>query len=215
MLTCFTGGVTCEDIQPAVLGGADAVGVGGAGLLHAPSPDRNDTRLGPFLEENIPLVLACRDEAALSPLGRAAHLLARLDAMFFEGSLASAENGLRKQLFDAIVDNNEQVIRSVTSKLDDIVGLPSEFGHPLMGVARRLLARKAPALKDEADSAYEWAMFTTRLRALVNKGDEGGVSEEYAGEPWHTYRKRYRARREGGKGFFRQVSFQVSLKTNF
>ncbi|KAK7488399.1 hypothetical protein BaRGS_00020373 [Batillaria attramentaria] len=203
LLTYFTGGVTCEDIRPAVLGGVDGVGVGGVGMLHHPGSPGD--RLGPYMEENIPQVLTCRG----------AHLLARLDTMFFEGSLASTENALRTQLYNALVEKDEAGVTSILNKLNDVITLPSEFGHPVMGTARRLIARKTPALKDVAESAYEWAMFVTRLRTLVTRGDEGGVCEEYEGEPWHTYRKRYRKQREGFQGYFRQVSFEVSLKTNF
>ena len=135
--------------------------------------------------------------------------------MFFEGSLASAENALRTQLFNSLVDKDQDAVTSALSKLLDVLQLPSEFGHPVMGLARRLVARKAPALKEVAESAYEWAMFVTRLKALVGRGDVGGVCEEYGGEPWHTYRKKYRGRREGPQGYFRQVSFQVELKTDF
>nr|KAG5700688.1 hypothetical protein BaRGS_029053 [Batillaria attramentaria] len=206
LLTYFTGGVTCEDIRPAVLGGVDGVGVGGVGMLHHPGSPGD--RLGPYMEENIP-----QDYSRCA--GRGAHLLARLDTMFFEGSLASTENALRTQLYNALVEKDEAGVTSILNKLNDVITLPSEFGHPVMGTARRLIARKTPALKDVAESAYEWAMFVTRLRTLVTRGDEGGVCEEYEGEPWHTYRKRYRKQREGFQGYFRQVSFEVSLKTNF
>lgn len=148
-------------------------------------------------------------------VGKGAHLLSRLDTMFFEGSLASAENALRTQLFNAIVDKDQVVIKSILAKFEDVMQLPSEFGHPVMGTARRLVARKSPALKDVADSAYEWAMFVTRLKTLVGREDEGSVCEEYGGEPWHTYRRKYRQHREGPQGYFRQVSFQVALKTDF
>ncbi|KAK7104512.1 uncharacterized protein [Littorina saxatilis] len=216
LLTYFTGGVTCADIHPAVLGGVDGVGVGGVGMLHHANTGRNTKeRHGPFMEENIPQVLACRDESAITMKGRGAHLLARLDTMFFEGSLASAENAMRSQLFNAIVDEDEGIIKSILTKFQDVMQLRSEFGHPIMGTANRLVSRKTPGLKDVAESAYEWAMFITRLRTLVGRGDESGVCEEYGGEPWHTYRRKYRERPQGPRGYFRQVSFQVALKTDF
>ena len=57
LLTYFTGGVTCPDIQPAVLGGVDGVGVGGVGMLHHPDTGRNSKeKHGPYMEENIPQV---------------------------------------------------------------------------------------------------------------------------------------------------------------
>ena len=57
LLTYFTGGVTCRDIQPAVRGGVDGVGVGGVGMLHHADTGRNTAeRHGPYMEENIPQV---------------------------------------------------------------------------------------------------------------------------------------------------------------
>ena len=57
LLTYFTGGVTCKDIQPAVAGGVDGVGVGGVGMLHHADTGRNPAdRHGPYMEENIPQV---------------------------------------------------------------------------------------------------------------------------------------------------------------
>ncbi|KAL8583828.1 hypothetical protein ACOMHN_040297 [Nucella lapillus] len=216
LLTYFTGGVTCQDIQPAVYGGVDGVGVGGVGMLHHAKTGRNASeRHGPYMEENIPKLLTCRDEAAHSLLGKAVHLLSRLDTMFFEGSLASTENALRAQLYNAIIDKKNDIITSVLSKFEDVVQMPSEAGNPITGMAGRLIARKNPALKDVAESAYEWAMFTTRLKMLLGRGDERAVGEEYGGEPWHTYRRKYREHREGPHGFFRQVSFQIELKTDF
>ena len=57
---------------------------------------------GPFQPENISSILAARDEAARSPLGRAAALLARLDWASSQGSLTDAQERMRERLYEAL-----------------------------------------------------------------------------------------------------------------
>ncbi|XP_067680570.1 uncharacterized protein [Haliotis asinina] len=213
LVTYFSAGFKFDEIKHAVYAGVDGIGIGGAQVLRY--MDSDSGMHGPYTEENIPRILQSRDTAAKSVRGRGVHLLVRLDTMFFEGTISSVENGMREQLFNALLQQNEEEIRSIVTKLDYIMNIPCEFGLPLAGQAKRLTVAETPLLKECAESTYEWALFISRLRTQVSKMDEAALVEEYDGEPWHTYRKKYRdnIQRELLKGYTRQVSFQVQYKT--
>jgi hypothetical protein len=100
LLTYFSAGFRLPQIAAAVYSGVDGVGIGGAQILRY--MDSETGFHGPFQPENIPSILAARDEAARSPLGRAAALLARLDWMASQGRLAESQEGLRAQLYEAL-----------------------------------------------------------------------------------------------------------------
>ncbi|HYO74243.1 MAG TPA: hypothetical protein VEU33_50040, partial [Archangium sp.] len=100
LLTYFSAGCRLPQIAAAVHVGVDGVGIGGAQILRYMDSDTGFH--GPFQPENIPAILAARDEAARSPLGRAAALLARLDGASSQGKLTEAQEQLRAELFEAL-----------------------------------------------------------------------------------------------------------------
>lgn len=100
LLTYFSAGFRLPQIAAAVHAGVDGVGIGGAQILRY--MDGETGYHGPFQPENIPSILATRDEAARSPLGRAAALLARLDWASSQGSLTEAQERMRERLFEAL-----------------------------------------------------------------------------------------------------------------
>ncbi len=100
LLTYFSAGFRLPQIAAAVHAGVDGVGIGGAQILRY--MDSETGFHGPFQPENIPAILAARDEAARSPLGRAAALLARLDWLSSQGNLTDAQEQLRTELFEAL-----------------------------------------------------------------------------------------------------------------
>jgi hypothetical protein len=100
LLTYFSAGFRLPQIAAAVYAGVDGVGIGGAQILRYMDSDTGFH--GPFQPENIPAILAVRDEAARSPLGRAAALLARLDWLSAQGNLTDAQEQLRQELFQAL-----------------------------------------------------------------------------------------------------------------
>jgi hypothetical protein len=100
LLTYFSAGFRLPQIAAAVYAGVDGVGIGGAQILRYMDSDTGFH--GPFQPENIPAILAARDEAARSPLGRAAALLARLDWLSAQGNLTDAQERLREELFQAL-----------------------------------------------------------------------------------------------------------------
>jgi hypothetical protein len=93
-------GFRLPQIAAAVYSGVDGVGIGGAQILRYMDSDRGFH--GPFQPENIPAILTARDEAANSPLGRAAALLARLDWLSSQGKLTDAQEQQREELFQAL-----------------------------------------------------------------------------------------------------------------
>jgi hypothetical protein len=100
LLTYFSAGFRLPQIAAAVYAGVDGVGIGGAQILRYMDSDTGFH--GPFQPENIPAILAARDEAASSPLGRAAALLARLDWLSSQGKLTDAQEQQREELFQAL-----------------------------------------------------------------------------------------------------------------
>ena len=98
--TYFSAGFRFPHIPLAVYTGVDGVGIGGAQILRY--MDSQTGYHGPFQPENISRILAIRDEAARSPLGRAAALLARLDWMASQGRLDDRQQEFRAGLYEAL-----------------------------------------------------------------------------------------------------------------
>jgi hypothetical protein len=90
LITYFSAGFKFNEIQYAVYAGVDGIGIGGAQVLRY--MDGETGMHGPYTEENIPRIMESRDEAANSFRGRGVKLLARLDAMFYEGSISEDQN---------------------------------------------------------------------------------------------------------------------------
>lgn len=100
LLTYFSAGFRLPQIAAAVHSGVDGVGIGGAQILRYMDADTGFH--GPFQPENIPAILAARDEAARSPLGRAAAMLARLDWLSSQGRLDEEQEQMRSELYEAL-----------------------------------------------------------------------------------------------------------------
>jgi len=98
--TYFSAGFRFPHIAAAVHTGVDGVGIGGAQILRY--MDSETGYHGPFKPENLPRILALRDEAARDPLGRAAALLARLDWLSSKGQLDERQEALRNGLYQAL-----------------------------------------------------------------------------------------------------------------
>jgi len=147
------------------------------------------------------------------------HLLARLDQMFFEGSLSEVELEVREALYKALYDVDEDEIQRLLTEDETamaIIRLPDDGEHPWIGRARRLLRHRNPILKKGLDPTPEgervWAGFTQGLKILiVEKNDIGihayvasfsfGTGQSLIGpadrsyaqsEPWRSLRMKYR-----------------------
>ncbi|KAL3866247.1 hypothetical protein ACJMK2_043562 [Sinanodonta woodiana] len=212
LVTYFSAGFKFNEIKYAVFAGVDGIGIGGAQVLRF--MDGETGMHGPYTEENIPRILASRDEAARSFRGRGVHLLARLDTMFFEGSISKRQNRLRKNLFDALRDIDEKRVESLIQDFDSVVRFSDEGNEPLLGTAKRFLSSEEPMLKKHCESESEWKSFTKLLKSLVISKDTASLYEEYDSDPWLSMRKAYRQKQmENNNIITRQTSFHVTCRS--
>lgn len=212
LVTYFSAGFKFNEIRHAVLAGVDGIGIGGAQVLRY--MDSETGMHGPYMEENIPRILAQRDEAAQSAKGRGVHLLARLDTMYFEGSLSREEEGLRQKLFKALLDEEDDEVAALTMRLARVSSLPSEGTLPHLHRARRLVEADKPMLK-EFCTEQEWERLVNLLRALIVARDEVNMMEEYDSDPWLCMREKYRQSqcpRDSRICYIRQASFSATIK---
>jgi hypothetical protein len=130
-------------------------------------------------EEHIDKIMIARDNAANSVRGRGVHLLARLDQMYFEGSLSDAEVAVRVPLYEALYATDEEEIQRILC--DEraalgVVALPDDGETPWLARARRLLRHESPLLRKgagtEASGDALWGEFVLSLQRLVEERDE-------------------------------------------
>ena len=209
LITYFSAGFKFGEIKHAVWAGVDGIGIGGAQVLRY--MDGETGMHGPYMEENIPEIMRQRDEAANSIRGRGVSLLARLDTMFAEGSISKDENETRCMLFSALLDKDEAEISKQFQKIPRVINLCEESSSPLMGMCCRLVNAFQPLLKNYSSNETEWTSFISYLKTLLDKNDNVLLEEEYDGEPWHTYRKKYKQKLQG-KCFHRASSFTLPCK---
>lgn len=144
-LTTYTSaGFKFAQIRYGVWAGIDGLGIGGAQILR--HMDHESGMHGPYTEENLDRILAERNAAAAHVRGRGVAMLARLDRMFFEGSITGSENAIRGQLFSVLSDANEAAIESILTlpALQPIAALPDDAERPYACWAQRLI-REVPA----------------------------------------------------------------------
>ncbi|KAK3599362.1 hypothetical protein CHS0354_009862 [Potamilus streckersoni] len=153
-----------------------------------------------------------RDEAAHSFRGRGVHLLARLDTMFFEGSISERQNRLRNDLFSALLTTDKVRVEDLIQELDEVVHIPDEGNEPLLGTAKRFLSTEEPMLKRHCETESEWKSFTKMLKSLVTSKDTALLYEEYDSDPWLSMRKLYRQKQMENKIITRQISFDVNCR---
>ncbi len=135
-LNCYvSAGLEPKQMYDAVLAGLDGVGIGTS--LHFIDPETK--LMGALKAEAIREALDARDRAEASLLGRASVLLARLDRMFFEGTLQMSDNPLRKKLFEAVFEQDEKLADDLLGKFDHIISMPFDLDHPVIEQASRLI----------------------------------------------------------------------------
>ena len=212
LVTYFSAGFKFNEIRHAVYAGIDGIGIGGAQVLRY--MDSQSGMHGPYMEENITRILSNRDEAAKSARGRGVHLLARLDTMYFEGSLSREEDVLRQKLFAALLAEEEGEIEDLLLRLARVAALPSEGTLPHLHRAKRLVEAERPMLK-EFCTQEQWDGLVRTLRALIVARDEANIVEEYDSDPWLSVREKYRMSqcpRDSRICYVRQASFTLSIK---
>ncbi|XP_050405074.2 uncharacterized protein LOC126820931 [Patella vulgata] len=213
LVTYMSAGFKFDEIKHAVFAGVDGIGIGGAQVLRY--MDHGTGMHGPYMEENIPRILSERDTAAKTIRGRGVALLAKMDTMFFEGSLTNEEDRVRHDLFAALLKIDETKISEILKKSNRILELPVENSLAIVGSAKRLLSTSSPLLREvvSEEEKSQWSNFVSRLRNLLDRGTEDGITEEYDGEPWLTFRRKYRQNLESKNILTRQGSFQHCYRT--
>lgn len=213
LVTYFSAGFKFEEIKFAVFAGVDGIGIGGAQVLRF--MDIASGMHGPYMEENIPRILKSRDDAASSTRGIGVCLLARLDTMYFEGSIDKDQDLSRQKLFDVLVKIDLLAINNIIETMCIVQSFEDEGNFPLMGTAKRLASAQNPYLKDSAISESEWGDFLTLLKTFIVDEDEEGLIDMYDGEPWLTYRRCYRENHsEHHQTVTRKASFGLHSKMN-
>lgn len=146
--------------------GVDGVGIGTS--LHDFNPASG--LRGQLKADRIRDVLDVRDAAASQALGRGAAVLARLDRLFFEGTLPSRLDARRIQLFESIRDRDEEQVLALVVALDDLSVEPVASGHPVLDQARRVLATSDDGPVG-AERTENWQDFVVTVEGLLNQRD--------------------------------------------
>ncbi|KAF8992433.1 hypothetical protein BDQ17DRAFT_207865 [Cyathus striatus] len=196
LTTYMSAGLKVHNIKDAVLSGLDGVGVG-AGVIRA--IDQRTGMQGPYRESQIDKLTVARDNAANSVRGRGVHLLARLDQMFFLGTLTHDEYILRNQLYTALYSKNESEVQRILC--DDpaalrVASISDDGELPWVGKAKRILRSEYPLLRSGVgkvkDGEVLWDEFCRCLEVLVSEEDDEGIYAYYDSESWRAFRKAYR-----------------------
>lgn len=151
--------------------GVDGVGIGTS--LHDYNPESG--LRGQLKAERVREVLDIRDAAAHEPLGRGAALLARMDRMYFEGTLPLALDSKRRSLYSLMRDRKDDYVVALVEEIGVIPGAAFSDVHPLIAQAHRVLkSLDYDPVGLHRDS--EWETMVTMVRELVVAGD---VAELY------------------------------------
>ncbi|MDJ0731475.1 MAG: PhnD/SsuA/transferrin family substrate-binding protein [Crocosphaera sp.] len=134
-LNCYiSAGLKAHHMREAVYAGLDGVGIGTS--LHFFDPE---VGMGALKPDAIREILSVRDQAMQETLGQGAALLARLDRLYFEGTLMENVDSDRNRLFDAIKNQDEEMARRLLLELEEIRNLPEDQESPPIAQARRLV----------------------------------------------------------------------------
>lgn len=195
LITYMSAGFKFAHIADAVYSGVDGIGIGGAQILRY--MDSSTGHHGPYTEEFIDKIDLERDAAAHSVRGRGVNLLCRLDRMFYEGSITTKEEELRKPLFEALRAKDEAGIEAIMSNpvLAQILAMHDDGETPVLGNAKRLLRKSTaePLLKAKAPEAFQpkWRKLVRDLTVLLAEGDEEALAQYYRSQPWTALREEY------------------------
>ncbi|AZJ20068.1 hypothetical protein CT694_10330 [Bacillus wiedmannii bv. thuringiensis] len=173
--TYFSAGLDAQHIERCVITGVDGLGIGTS--LHY--MDNITKLMGAFNPKAIIEVLEKRNEAEQSILGKAAKLLAQMDRLYFENNIHDEENLLRKELFDAVLKQDQQKAEKLVSdnRTNRIKELPFEVQTPIIGRAIRTMEflnskiKKDFILTNEEQEKYreiKTSLFRDDLKRLQN-----------------------------------------------
>ncbi|VTR76351.1 hypothetical protein [Cellulomonas hominis] len=174
LLTYFSAGFRYDNIPDAVISGVDGIGIGGAQILRY--MDKVTGNHGPFLPGNIQQILAVRDAAAETPAGRGGQLLARLDRLYYEGTLDIDAEPWRERLFTALQEDDEAAISEALDALQNIADREPDTAPPLLAWAGRLVSAGNVLARNRIDSRH-WDPLMGRIRDAASRGDIVALEE--------------------------------------
>jgi ABC-type phosphate/phosphonate transport system substrate-binding protein len=174
-LNCYvSAGLEPIQMYDAVLAGLDGVGIGTS--LHFIDPETK--LMGALKAEAIRTAIEARDRAEASLLGKSAVLLARLDRMYFEGTLQSVDNPFRQQLFAAVFEQDEQSAAVLLTQLAHITAMPADRDRPAIEHASRLIeAVKGDPVIKQRMSAPELSTLIRDVQKFTQTRDIFSLSE--------------------------------------
>lgn len=168
--TYISAGLQPHHMRTCTYIGVDGVGIGTS--LHDYNPDSG--LRGQLKAERVREVLDIRDASASEPLGRGAALLARLDRMYFEGTLPLEVDPKRRHLFELMRDRQEHFVAQLVSEIASVIArvpaAPSADEHPVLAHANRVLHSTQYASVGEARDAA-WREKVVLISELVNARD--------------------------------------------
>lgn len=152
--------------------GVDGVGIGTS--LHDYDPVSG--LRGQLKAERIKEVLDVRNAASAEDLGRGAQMLAKLDRMYFEGTLPLALDPKRRHLYELMRDRRESYVAELLEAIGEVPGGAEGADHPVMEQGRRVLNTAAldpVGLQRPGD----WQKLVTSVRKLVDRRDVATLYE--------------------------------------
>jgi len=198
----------------------DGIGIGGAQVLR--SMDRGTGMHGAYQESRIDGLIEARDQAAQSIQGRAALVLARLDQMYFEGSINSSEASKREYLYNTLNTDSplENIIKEIldTETIQGVLAMKGDAEAPWQGRAKRLTVLRSPE-STSADPYLKtyggdgWESFEEALNSIGD--DEGALHSLSMSQQWKNRRATYRkwlARNDRNLPQYFKGEINVSLK---
>jgi uncharacterized protein (UPF0264 family) len=164
--TYVSAGLQPPHMRECTYVGVDGVGIGTS--LHDYDP--NSGLRGQLKAERIREVLTVRDEAAAEPLGRGAQTLARMDRMYFEGTLPLARDKQRIELFDLMRGRQEQEVARLVDEIGELSVTQAGVDHPVIEQANRVVAT---AKMDTVGRARDrnWDELVTSVERLLETRD--------------------------------------------
>lgn len=170
--TYVSAGLVPKHMRACVFTGVDGVGIGTS--LHYRHPQTN--AIGQLKPDAIREVLRVRDGAAAEALGRGARLLARLDRMFFEGTLPARLDPVRLELFASLRASDEQRAAAIVD--EHAMPLVPTEEHPLLAQARRVVETvDANPIGEEHLGRKSWKARADLVSRLLQAGDVAGLRE--------------------------------------
>lgn len=174
LLTYFSAGFRFKHLTDIVQTGTDGIGLGGAQILRY--MDNRNGYHGPFKEENIRKILRINQTAANSIIGQGSILLTRLDRMYYERSLPKWAEDQRHELYEALLIKDEETIAGILEVLREIVQLPVDLVHPVLGWAQRIILYKDDAIAFAGMKEEKKKEYIALLKKLISTSDYDELS---------------------------------------